>query len=145
MDSTERKEERTIIDPKEKISRESHTSIVRSCEYCYLLTEGAENQDTTIIQLVVKDTIVKGVMNWLPAEKDSRKGILKGDISGDEIKAVWHFVQEGKEDSLRLAFKLAPQQLLQKPLKVNVAIGTQETDHMAGYVLEYTQHDCSKK
>src|SRR6187399_536893 len=62
-------------------------------EYCFLLTEGAASKDTTTIHLVLNGDKVSGEMKWTPYEKDSRKGTLAGTVAGDEIKAVWSFMQ----------------------------------------------------
>lgn len=113
-----------------------------SGRYCFLRTEGTHEQDTTVVQFTVDGDRVEGVMNWIPDEKDSRRGILTGTISDDEIKAMWSYVQEGMDDSMIVAFKLTPQQLAQKPLKVNTATGRQETDEAADYTVMYKQDNC---
>ncbi|PAW93809.1 hypothetical protein CKK33_10000 [Mucilaginibacter sp. MD40] len=113
-------------------------------EYCFMRTDGTNNQDTTAIHLLQKGNKITGEMKWMPKEKDSRKGTLTGTISGDEITAVWNFMQEGTKDSIQLAFKLTAQQLAQKPLKVNTADGRQTTDTNAGYTLIYQLDNCSQ-
>ena len=113
-------------------------------EYCFVLTEGIGNKDTTAVHLVINADKLSGEMNWLPKEKDRRKGTLTGTIAGDEIRAVWSFMQEGMKDSISVAFKLSSQQLAQKPLKVNTANGRQDTDESAGYTLLYKPTDCSQ-
>lgn len=110
--------------------------------YCFRRTEGTGNQDTTIVQFTVNVDRIEGTMNWIPKEKDSRKGILTGTISDHEIKAVWSYIQEGMKDSMVVAFKLTPQRLAQKPLKVNAATGRQETDEEADYTVIYEQDEC---
>ena len=82
-------------------------------------------------------------MNWIPKEKDSRKGTLSGTVAGDEIDALWSFMQEGMVDSINIAFKLSAQQVAQKPLKLNTANGRLETDVSAGYTLLYKLADCN--
>src|SRR4051812_20620379 len=79
---------------------------------CFLRTEGNANQDTTSIELVIKDNKVSGIMNWMPYQKDSRKGKLQGTIKNDSIQAVWSFMQEGMIDTINLQFKLDNNQLL---------------------------------
>jgi hypothetical protein len=108
---------------------------------CFLLTEGQTGQDTTSIELVIEGDSVTGVMNWMPYEKDARKGKLKGIKSGDEIKATWSFMQEGMTDTIGLHFKLAGDKLTQKPLKFNEKSGRQQTDASAGYRLTYQSHN----
>jgi hypothetical protein len=76
-------------------------------------------------------------MNWIPDQKDSRKGTLEGTVKGDNIDAVWSFMQEGMKDTLSLKFKLNNNELSQKPLKLNVTSGRDQTDESAGYTLNY--------
>lgn len=104
---------------------------------CFLRTEGKEHQDSTSVELVVKGSKVSGIMNWLPWQKDSRKGTLNGEVKGDTVLATWTFMQEGVKDTLNLKFKLDSSQLLQKPLKLNTKTGRQQTDEKAGYTVVY--------
>lgn len=108
---------------------------------CFLLTEGQKQQDTTSIELVIKGDTITGVMNWMPYEKDARKGKLQGIKSGGNINATWSFMQEGMTDTIGLQFKLVNDQLSQKPLKFNAKTGRQETDGSAGYTLIYQSHN----
>lgn len=108
---------------------------------CFLRTEGNNNQDTTSIELVIKNNKVTGVMNWMPYQKDSRMGKLQGNIKNDTIQVVWSFMQEGVTDTLNLQFKLDNNQLMQKPLKFNTTTGRQQTDDAAGYTLTYRTSD----
>jgi len=119
-------------------------SPAQDMDYCFVRTEGTSNQDTTAVHLLLKGGKVTGEMKWLPKEKDSRKGTLNGTIKGDEIKAVWSFMQEGMKDSIDVAFKLSAQELAQKPMKVNTTDGRQETDDAAGYTLIYKLDNCSQ-
>lgn len=105
---------------------------------CFLRTDGTKSQDTTSIELVVKDNKVTGQMYWHPFEKDSRKGALSGTIKGDTVNAVWTFMQEGMQDTLALQFLVKGDDLAQKPLKVNTQTGREQTDNSAGYTVAYT-------
>jgi hypothetical protein len=104
---------------------------------CFLRTAGKANRDSTSIELVIKGDKVSGQMNWLPYQKDSRKGTLDGMIKGDSIQAKWSFMQEGMQDTINLKFKLNNDQLVQKPLKLNVKTGRDQTDESADYTLAY--------
>jgi hypothetical protein len=104
---------------------------------CFLRTEGKTNQDSTSIELVIENNKVTGRMNWMPYQKDSRKGTIEGTIKGDTINAVWSFMQEGMKDTLNLKFKLNNNELLQKPLKLKVTSGREQTDESVGYALNY--------
>jgi hypothetical protein len=112
---------------------------------CFLRTDGKNNQDSTSIELVIKGNKVSGQMNWMPYQKDSRKGKLDGIIAGDTIKATWAFMQEGMPYTLGLKFKLDKDQLTQKPLKLNTKTGRDQTDESAGYSLSYSSSNKLKK
>lgn len=114
----------------------------QNTEYCFLRTEGTSNQDTTAVHLIINANKVTGEMKWLPKEKDARKGTLAGTMAGNDIKAVWTFMQEGAKDTMAVAFQLSPQQLAQKPFKVTKD-GRQETDGAAGYTIMYKLDNCS--
>ena len=108
---------------------------VEATSMCFLRTEGKSNQDTTSIELVIKDNNVTGQMYWHPFEKDSRKGALNGTIKGDTVNAVWTFMQEGMKDTLGLQFLIKGDNLMQKPLILNTQTGRQQTDNAAGFTL----------
>jgi hypothetical protein len=118
-----------------KITKASNPSAANSL--CFLRTEGKDNQDSTCVELIIKGDKVSGQMSWMPDQKDSRKGILEGTIKGDTINAVWSFMQEGTKDTLKLKFKLDNNKLFQKPLKLNVTSGRDQTDESVGYTLNY--------
>lgn len=104
----------------------------------FLRTEGQNHQDSTRIKLVMKGNAVTGQMDWLPHEKDSRKGKINGTRNGDIITATWAFMQEGMQDTLLLKFKLQNNELLQKPLKLNTQTSREQTDEKAAYSWVYT-------
>ena len=118
-----------------KIAKAADSSTASSL--CFLRTEGKNNQDSTSVELIIKDNKITGQMNWMPNQKDNRRGTLQGSIKGDTINAVWSFMQEGMSDTLNLKFKLSNNELSQKPLKLNVTSGRDQTDELAGYSLNY--------
>jgi hypothetical protein len=105
---------------------------------CFLRTEG---KDSTSIEFVIHGDNVTGQMNWIPYQKDSRKGFLEGTIKNNIIKAKWAFIQEGMKDTLNLDFQFKDSQLSQKPLKLNNKTGRDQTDESAGYSLIYKSAD----
>lgn len=115
--------------------RTNNTPTVSSL--CFLRIDGKAKPDSTSIELVIKGDKVSGQMNWMPYQKDSRKGALEGTIKGDTIQARWTFMQEGMKDTLNLKFKLKGEELSQKPLKLNPKTGRDETDKNAAYTLIY--------
>lgn len=101
---------------------------------CFIRTE---KRDTTSVEMIIKGTAVTGQMNWLPFEKDSRKGTLRGVIKNDTINAIWDFEQEGMKDTLALQFVIKDDKLIQRPLKVNSSTGRQQTDRAAEFTVLY--------
>jgi hypothetical protein len=56
-------------------------------------------KDIEELNLFLKNGKVIGTYNWLPAEKDKRKGSLSGSINTNIIKALYTFEQEGIKDT----------------------------------------------
>jgi len=104
-----------------------------------------DRKDTTSVQLSIKGDKLTGTMNWMPYEKDARKGKLEGKMHGDTARVTWSFMQEGMNDTLNLNFLLQKNQLSQKPLKLNKQTGRQQTDESAGYGLKYQTVEVMKK
>jgi hypothetical protein len=127
---------------KTEVTQTTIDTVVAS-EFCFLGTGGSKNQDSTKVHLLIKDSTVTGDMNWMPYEKDRRLGKLQGVKKGDEITAVWTFMQEGMEDTLTTQFKLSNDKLVQKALKLNTKTGRQQTDRNDNYTLAYKAVDCS--
>lgn len=117
----------------------------QNMEYCFVHTDGTSAQDTTAVHLVINADKVSGDMNWIPKEKDSRKGTLLGTLNGNVIKAIWTFSQEGMKDTMAVEFKLSAQQLAQKPFAVNTANGRQQLDNKADYTVVYNIDNCKPK
>lgn len=109
---------------------------------CFLHTDGTANQDSTIIHLMIDGDKVTGDMNWIPKEKDARKGKLEGTQAGNTIKAVWSFMQEGATDTMAVEFNFPGDKLEQKPLIVNTKTGRQQTDAKTGYTVIFNKINC---
>lgn len=116
----------------------------QNMEYCFIHTDGNNAEDTTAVHLVINANKVSGDMNWLPKEKDRRKGTLLGTLNGDNIKAVWSFMQEGMKDTLAVEFKLSAQQLAQKPMVLNTKTGREQLNTNADYSVIYKLDNCEK-
>lgn len=71
-------------------------------------------QDVTAVNLIVNGNDITGTMNWIPYEKDSGRGTLKGTRNGDEIIATWSYVIEGSNQTEEVRFKIEGEQLLRK-------------------------------
>jgi hypothetical protein len=108
-------------------------------DYCFRRVTG---KDTFRVHLHVEDGTVSGNMDNIPDQKDARRGNITGVISGDEIKAVWHFQQEGMNDSIPIAFKLKEEALMQRPSVVNPSSGREEPDTKADYTISIPKVSC---
>ena len=110
---------------------------------CFYRTEGTQNQDTAIVQLIFRDgDLVIGEMMHMPSEKDWRVGTLKGIKDGNDITAIWNYMQEGLHDSLQVVFRLANNKLEQKAWSFDEQTGREITPDDAQFVYEYTEADC---
>ncbi len=111
-------------------------------QYCFFHTDGTQAQDTTKVSMLINDDKVTGNMQWLPKEKDARKGTLSGTLKGNAIKALWTFNQEGKPDTMTVEFQLRGNALAQKPYKYDTKTVKEQTDASADYKVIYNMTNC---
>lgn len=111
-------------------------------KYCFLRTEGTQQQDSSYIQLAIRKETVTGIYNVIPFEKDARRGTLLGKMEGDSLDLVWSFTQEGMQDTLRVVFALQDGRLMQKPLSVDTLTGRQATRDTSRFSVVYEPVDC---
>lgn len=112
-------------------------------KYCFLRTEGTQQQDSSFLHLVIRGESVNGTYNAIPYEKDSRRGTLLGKVDGQILDLVWTFTQEGMQDTLRVVFKWQDDNLLRKPFSVNTLNGRQVTLDSSDFSETYEQIDCT--
>ncbi|SEL07347.1 hypothetical protein [Parapedobacter koreensis] len=111
-------------------------------KYCFLRTEGTQQQDSSYVQLVIRGSTVSGIYNTIPYEKDARRGTVLGKLENGAIDLVWTFTQEGMQDTLRVVFTLQDGRLMQKPLTVDTQTGRQVTRDTSGFSVAYEPVDC---
>jgi hypothetical protein len=109
---------------------------------CYLRTIGDRNEDSSILQLIVKNDVVTGSLQYLPYQKDARKGTLIGQKDGDIINAQWTYMQEGMEDTLTVSFKFKEGALYQKPNIFKPKLNHEVLDPRTDYELKYEKMNC---
>ena len=112
-------------------------------QYCFYHTDGTQAQDTTSISILINGNKVTGKMNWLPKEKDARKGTIAGTLKENAIKAVWTYGQEGRTDTMTVDFQLRGNALAQKPYQYDAKTGRQFTNEKADYSVIYNMKNCS--
>jgi hypothetical protein len=128
-----------------ELSQESSTGNSQTNQLitmCFQRVEGKSNQDTSTINLLIDGNAVLGNFNWIPFEKDSRKGTIKGTKDGDIIKGVWTFMQEGTNDSLAVEFKLSGDELFQKTFGTDAKTGRQQLTDTSTFSVKYQKINC---
>ncbi len=120
----------------------SEDEVEQEQKYCFLRTEGTQQQDTSYIQLIVRDETASGVYNVIPHEKDARTGTVLGKFVDETFDLVWTFTQEGMQDTLRVAFTLRDGKLLRKALAVDTLTGRQVTLDSSSFSEAYEPIDC---
>jgi hypothetical protein len=111
--------------------------------FCFIRTEGKNDQDTAAVSLVINNELVSGKMINMPYEKDSRRGTIKGRKIGDTIVGTWTYMQEGMWDSLKVAFLLKDDQLIQKATTFDPAQGREVLPDTSSYSRVFNKVDCS--
>lgn len=107
-EDTQNQEKQTIENQFiEKVTVSTKTECFRN-ETGY--TDDSDKKD--IEELVLKieyqneNKKVTGVYNWLPAEKDQRRGTFEGILKDDIISANYIFMQEGIQDTVAITILL---------------------------------------
>ncbi|WP_449049514.1 hypothetical protein [Parapedobacter sp.] len=91
----------------------------------------------------MRNEMVSGTYQVVPHEKDARRGTVTGKQVDGIFDLVWTFSQEGRQDSLRVVFKLQEGKLLRKPLTVDTLTGRQMTLDTSNFSEVYEPVDCA--
>jgi len=119
------------------------TSVSAASEtLCFERYSGSRMQDTASIKLVLSGNKVTGSYANIPYEKDARIGTINGTRSGNVMKGVWRFQQEGMTDSILFEFKIEGDKLLQRQTSFDPASGRESLSDTASLSLEYVRLDC---
>ena len=114
----------------------------RTDTLCFNRYSGLKNQDTAFIKLIIEGDKVRGYFRNIPYEKDSRKGIVSGVKTGNHIKGMWHYQQEGVADSIAYEFKLHDTKLFQKETSYDATSGREFLSDSAKFNVEFSKGDC---
>ncbi|WP_338792261.1 hypothetical protein [Bernardetia sp. MNP-M8] len=102
--STEKQDSQTV----ENQTKEEET--VSSKTDCFrketLFADGSGMKDIEELNLTIENQKVTGIYNWLPAEKDQRKGTFEGTLEENTIQATYTFMQEGKTETTSITLVL---------------------------------------
>ncbi len=111
----ENKESQETLDPAEEmpIKDSLETTAAKASEksfLCFFATQienSAQNlRDSIILNLELTGEVASGNFYWIPAEKDSRRGVIQATKKGDELKGNYVFTQEGIQDTLFIEIQL---------------------------------------
>ena len=73
------------------------------------------NQDVTEVQLTILGNAVTGTMNWIPYQKDSARGTLKGSKNAvSEMDLMYDYMIEGNQQTETKVMKIEEGNLLVK-------------------------------
>ena len=109
---------------------------------CFERYSGSRGQDTSSISIVLEDNRVTGKYATFPYEKDARIGTITGIRTGNIMKGMWHYQQEGMRDSLGFEWKIEDDKLMQKQTGFDPASGRERLSDTAQFSLEYQRIDC---
>ncbi|HET8809247.1 MAG TPA: hypothetical protein VFM65_03170 [Flavobacteriaceae bacterium] len=68
--------------------------------------DGKTVQDSLVLNLKIRNNKVSGVYNWIPAEKDVRRGTIVGEKQENSIRGEYLFMQEGKKQAQSIFINL---------------------------------------
>lgn len=100
--SNEQKQDSNTKDLKEESSEENIITNKLCFQNEYPFQDNPSMKDVEELTLSIEGEKVTGTYNWLPAQKDQRKGSLTGTIKDKMITAQYRFFQEGIEGTTEL-------------------------------------------
>jgi hypothetical protein len=112
---------------------------------CFLKVEG---RDTSRIQLTITGSQISGNYDWLPYEKDARRGTLKGTMEGSgaeqKIQATWSYMQEGMSQELPFEAMLIRETLRQRDYEYDTQTGAQKLSTAVTYPVVFNAVACDQ-
>ncbi|MBC7615221.1 MAG: hypothetical protein H7202_04070 [Pedobacter sp.] len=110
---------------------------------CYTYTK---NKDTASLMLIISGRIITGELHYQLFEKDSNKGIIKGEMRGDTLVADYIFNSEGKQSTRQVAFLRKNGKLIEGSGEVTEKNGKvyfrSTSDLKFGDAIEFTKVSC---
>lgn len=112
---------------------------------CFLKVDG---RDTSRINLTITGNQVSGNYDWLPYEKDARRGTLKGTMEGSgteqKIQATWSYLQEGMSQELPFEAMVTRDTLRQRDYEYDAQTGAQKLSTAATYPVVFNAVACDQ-
>lgn len=77
--------------------------------FCYLSVSGNNKiKDSVILNIRMTKDGVKGIYEWIPSEKDARRGSIIGKkVAANTIEGEYIFTQEGKTETQPIIIKMS--------------------------------------
>lgn len=92
---------------KEKDSAVTNPELTNTSASCYIKTVG---KDTFLLQVLVDEDQVDGVLDYNFYEKDKSTGILEGKLNDNILRASYSYQAEGTKSTRDVVFKLMGEQ-----------------------------------
>ena len=87
-------------------------NIIKDGYYCF---SKVFNKDVTDVQIHIDGNNVTGKMNWLPYQKDSARGTLKGELNAArELELLYDYMIEGNRQTETKVMKIENEKLMMK-------------------------------
>lgn len=94
------------------IKADNEVSYIQDGTFCF---SKHFNQDVTYVQLTILDGAVTGKMDWIPYEKDSARGTLRGyENAAGELDLLYDYMIEGSRQTETKIMKIESGKLLVK-------------------------------
>ncbi len=134
-------------------AQEESATLPSDLTQCFLFTEERDPVvvegdtvqrmiDSIKLRLLVKGTSVEGVLDFLPAEQDARRGAFTGNmLGGGNIEAFYEYTQEGMTERVGLIIRIGDDQaeVLLTELEEN---GTTVSSHALEAPRQVARVDC---
>ncbi|RPE08503.1 hypothetical protein EGT74_15775 [Chitinophaga lutea] len=88
---------------KERDSAVTNPELTNTSASCFMKTVG---KDTFLLQILVDDRKVNGVLDYNFFEKDQSSGILEGRLTDNILRASYSYTSEGTKSTRNVVFKL---------------------------------------
>jgi hypothetical protein len=126
----------------EKVSENKAIAVERADTICFERYSGLKKQDTASVRMIISGNQVHGNYSNFPYQKDARIGKITGEKSGNKIKGVWRYIQEGMTDSIPFEFQLEGKKMLQKNTSFNVTTGRETLSDTSSFSVLFEKVDC---
>lgn len=114
---------------------------VKADTFCYVISDGENNQNINAVKLVITGDKVTGELKYITANEPPAAGRLEGTIKDGIITADWSFVKQSNYYKIPVAFKMTKNAVFQKPSAVN-ADGQAYIPEEGEYSYEFPQVNC---